>query len=376
MLWNWQQPDWPHFSYEESRLVGYDNRLLLGAGLLFGAFKHLGDEDKSYLTVDLISNEALKTSEIEGEYLDRDSLQSSIRRQFGLNSDNRKIPPAEQGIAQVMVDLYQGFQSPLSHATLFDWHVMLTNGRRDLKDIGRYRTHEEPMQIVSGPIHSPRIHFEAPPFAQVMPEMGEFIAWFNATSPNGKSPLPALVRAGIAHLYFVSIHPFEDGNGRIGRAIAEKALAQCLGQPTLIAIAHMIERNKKAYYAALEQANKNNEITVWLIYFADTVLSAQGYTQVRLEFLIKKAKLYDRLRDQLNIRQQKVLARMFREGPEGFKGGLSAEKYISISGATRPTATRDLQDLVSKGALLRRGERKHTRYYLKLEGEMSEPSNH
>jgi Fic family protein len=368
MIWNWQRPDWPHFNYNESGLVGYDNRLLLSAGLLFGAFKYLDDKEKSQLTVELISNEALKTSEIEGEYLDRDSLQSSIRRQFGLISDNRKIPPAEYGIAQVMVDLYQSFQSPLSHANLFDWHAMLTNGRRDLKDIGRYRTHQEPMQIVSGPIHSPRIHFEAPPSAQVMPEMEEFITWFNVTDPTGKSPLPALIRAGIAHLYFESIHPFEDGNGRIGRAIAEKALAQCLGQPTLIAIAHMIERNKKDYYTALEQANKNNEITAWLIYFAETVLNAQSYTQVRIEFLINKAKLYDRLRGQINTRQEKVLSRMFREGPEGFKGGLSADNYLGITGTTRPTATRDLQDLVLKGVLLRTGERKHTRYYLNLEG--------
>jgi Fic family protein len=367
MVWNWQQPDWPHFRYEAISLVGFDNRLLLGAGLLFGAFRHLDEHEKSQLTIELISNEALKTSEIEGEYLDRDSLQSSIRRQFGLVSDNRKIPPAEQGIAQVMVDLYQAFQSPLSHATLFNWHSMLMNGRRDLHDIGQYRTHQEPMQIVSGRIHSPRIHFEAPPSRQVMIEMEVFIAWFNVTAPNGTSPLPALVRAGIAHLYFESIHPFEDGNGRIGRAIAEKALAQCLGQPTLIAIAHIIERNRKTYYSALEQANKNNEITGWLGYFAETVLSAQNYTQVRLEFLIKKAKLYDRLRGQLNVRQEKVLSRMFREGPEGFLGGLSAENYLSITGTTRPTATRDLQDLVVKAALTRTGERKHTRYYLNLE---------
>lgn len=138
-----------------------------------------------------------------------------------------------------------------------------------------------------------------------------------------------------------------------------------------IASAHTIERNQKAYYTALEQANKNNEITAWLIYFADTVLSAQSYTQVRLEFLIKKAKLYDRLRGQLNTRQEKALTRIFREGPEGFKGGLSAENYLSITGTTRPTVTRDLQDLVIKGALTRTGERKHTRYSLNLESNYS-----
>lgn len=367
MKWNWQQLDWPYFSYDKSRIDEFERRLLLGAGLLFGAFKHLDEENKRQLTIELISNEALKTSEIEGEYLDRDSLQSSICRQFGLNTDNRKISPAEQGIAEVMVDLYRGFEAPLSHAMLFEWHKMLTNGRRDLKDIGRYRTHSEPMQIVSGAIYAPKVHFEAPPSSQMMLEMERFIAWFNDSAPKGKKLLPALLRAGIAHLYFVSIHPFEDGNGRIGRAIAEKALAQCLGQPTLIAIAYTIERNKKAYYEALERANRRNEITDWLIYFADMVITAQGYTQTWVEFLIKKAKLHDRLRGQLNPRQEKALDRMFREGPEGFKGRLSAEKYISITGASRATATRDLQDLVGKGALVRTGERKHTRYHLNLD---------
>jgi len=367
MMWNWQQPDWPNFNYDKSLIDDFEKQLLLGAGLLFGAFKHLNEEDKRQLTIELISNEALKTSEIEGEYLDRDSLQSSIRRQFGLIADNRKISPAEQGIAEMMVNVYRSFEAPLSHAMLLEWHKMLTNGRRDLNDIGRYRTHSEPMQIVSGAIYAPKVHFEAPPSSQMMAEMERFIDWFNATASNGTTPLPTLLRAAIAHLYFVSIHPFEDGNGRIGRAIAEKALAQCLGQPTLIAIAYAIERDKKTYYSALERANKQNEITAWLIYFAKTVINAQSYTATWVDFLIKKAKLYDRLRGQINPRQEKALTRMFQEGPDGFTGGLNAEKYIGITGAPRATATRDLQDLVSKGALLRHGERKHTRYFLSLE---------
>lgn len=366
MPWNWQQADWPRFTYDKTRLKEPEARLLLGAGLWFGAFKHLNEDDKSQLTVELISNEALKTSEIEGEYLDRDSLQSSIRRQFGLVTDNRRISPAEQGIAEVMVDLYRAFEAPITHEMLFGWHRMLTLGRRDLKDIGRYRTHPEPMQVVSGPVHAPKVHFEAPPSARMQVEMDAFIAWFNSTAPNGVTPRPALTRAGIAHLYFESIHPFEDGNGRIGRVIAEKALAQCLGQPTLIALADTIGRHKKAYYAALEQANKDTEITDWLVYFADMLQEAQHQTQRRIEFLIEKAKLYERLRGQLNPRQEKVLARMFREGPDGFKGGLSAENYISITQTSPATATRDLQDLVSKGALIRTGERRHTRYFLRL----------
>jgi len=361
MLWNWQQPDWPHFKYNTSKLISFESQFLKGEGLLLGAFSHLSEEDKKILTIDIISNEALKTSEIEGEYLNRDSVQSSIRRQFGLQTDGRKSSPAEQGISEMMVDVYRTFQEPLSHKMLFSWHEMVMKGRRDLESFGEYRTHGEAMQILSGASYNPKIHFEAPPSERVEGEMDQFIKWFNGP-PQGEKE--SLSRAGVAHLYFESIHPFEDGNGRIGRALAEKALAQSFGEPTLIALSYTIEKHKKAYYQALENANKSNEITEWLLYFAQTVLEAQHYTKTYIEFLIGKTKLYDKLRGHLNERQEKVLARLFREGPEGFKGGLSAENYISITKTSRATATRDLQDLVSLGALTKKGERKHTRYFL------------
>jgi Fic family protein len=166
----------------------------------------------------------------------------------------------------------------------------------------------------------------------------------------------------------VSIHPFEDGNGRIGRALAEKSLAQNLNQPTLIALAYTIESARKAYYAALERNNKDIEITDWLLYFADTVIEAQRNTIKRVDFYVAKAKLYEILRGRLNERQEKVLARMFREGINGFKGGLSAENYISIAKTSRATATRDLQDLLRKGALTKTGELRHTRYHLNISG--------
>ena len=220
-------------------------------------------------------------------------------------------------------------------------------------------------------MHAPKVHFEAPPSDRMAEEIDAFIAWFNRTAPKRASPLSALTRAGMAHLYFECIHPFEDGNGRIGRALAEKALAQCLGQPTLLALADTIGRHKKAYYDALEQANTDNEITGWLVYFAQMLLEAQAQTQARIEFLIAKARLYDRLSGQLNSRQEKVLARMFREGPDGFTGGLSAENYIRITQTSAATATRDLHDLVQKGALTRVGERRYTRYYLNLAGHSS-----
>jgi Fic family protein len=196
--------------------------------------------------------------------------------------------------------------------------------------------------------------------------MKAFVKWFNHTAPHSRHPLPSLTRAGIAHLHFVSIHPFEDGNGRIARALSEKALAQSLRQPTLLALAYTIERKRRAYYLALEQANKSNEISDWLTYFADIVLEAQVNTIRRVEFYIAKARFYDRLRDRLNDRQAKVIARLFREGVDGFEGGLSAENYISITRVSRATATRDLQDLVEKGALLRSGALRHTRYALNI----------
>ena len=366
MRWNWQQHDWPKFTWQKSRLAQAEQQFLVGAGTLVGALKHLDGEQRDQITIEAISTEAVTTSEIEGETLDRASVQSSIRRQFGLQADDRRVGPAEQGIAEMMVDLYRSFAAPLSNEMFFSWHQMLVSGRRDLKDVGRYRTSGDPMQVVSGAIYEPKVHFEAPPSSRVKSEMQRFIAWFNRTGPGSAEPLPALTRAGISHLYFECIHPFEDGNGRIGRALAEKSLAQSLGQPTLTALAATILAKSKSYYEALEAANKKNEITAWLAWFAGVAIEAQRRTTALVEFLIDKAKLLDRLRGQLNQRQEKALLRMLREGSDGFAGGLSASKYISITGASPATATRDLVELVTMGALIRTGERKHTRYQLAI----------
>ncbi len=366
MRWNWQQPDWPKFTWQKARLAKAEQRFLIGAGTLVGAVKHLDGEERDQITIEAISTEAVTTSEIEGEILDRASVQSTIRRQFGLQADNRRVRPAERGIAEMTVDLYRSFAAPLSSEMLFAWHRMVVSGRRDLKDVGHYRTSREPMQVVSGAIHAPKVHFEAPPSSRVNPEMKEFITWFNRTGPGGADPLPALTRAGIAHIYFESIHPFEDGNGRIGRALAEKALAQGLGQPTLTALAATILARRVSYYHALEAANKRNELTAWLAWFAGVAIEAQQRTTAMVEFLIEKAKLLDRLRGRLNPRQERALLRMLREGPGGFEGGLSASKYSTITDASPATATRDLVDLVAMGALIRIGELKHTRYQLAI----------
>lgn len=366
MRWNWQQRDWPEFTWDQSRLAKAEERFLLDGGVFLGTVRHLAAEDRDRIVVEAMSDEAVTTSEIEGERLNRDSVQSSIRRQLGLASDHRRVRPAEQGISEMMVDLFRHYAGPLDERTLSAWHRMAMKGRTDLSDIGRYRTHAEPMQVVSGAVYEPTIHFEAPPSKRVAKEMRRFLAWFNETSAKGRTPLPVLTRAGIAHLYFESIHPFEDGNGRMGRAIAEKVLAQGLGQPSLTALAVTILAHRKEYYDALEAANKRNEITDWLAWFAGITLEARQRTLAQVEFVLDKARLLDRFRDDLNARQLAVLLRMLREGPEGFKGGLSAGNYAKISKASAATATRDLADMVERGALTRTGEKKHTRYHVPI----------
>tara|TARA_B100001248_G_scaffold262604_1_gene259940 strand:+ start:4843 stop:5946 length:1104 start_codon:yes stop_codon:yes gene_type:complete len=367
MTWNWQQKDWPHFRYDAKIVADLERQFYQNSGHLLGTYQHVNKEDKDTLTVALISDEALKTSEIEGEFLDRYSVQSSIRRHLGLTNDTSKILPAEDGIAKVIVDLYRNYEEPLTHEILFTWHRLITQGRRDLEFVGQYRAHGDPMQVISGAVHKPKIHFEAPPSSSIPQEMKTFITWFNESAPSGTHPLPALTRASIAHLYFVCIHPFEDGNGRIGRAIAEKALAQCLSAPSLIALSLTIQKNKKAYYDNLEKANKSNEVSGWLHYFSSTLVQAQQSAQEWVNFLIQKTKLYDQFKDQLNPRQAKALARIFQEGPEGFQGGLSASNYKAITKAPHATVTRDLKDLVEQGIFKQTGTFKSTRYHLVLE---------
>jgi len=276
-------------------------------------------------------------------------------------------------MAEMMLDLYDNSDIRLSHQELFEWHRMIMRDRQDIRDLGQYRSHPDPMQIVSGPIHDRTVHFEAPPSSTVKPEMDQFLDWFNATGPGRGGALPSVTRAGIAHLYFESIHPFEDGNGRIGRAISEKALAQGSSQPVCTALAETIQIRGQDYYRMLAQSNKRMDVTDWLLWFSATVIEARRRTIARIDFVIEKTRFLDRLRGQLNDRQEKVLLRMLREGPEGFTGGLSAGNYMTIAKTSTATTTRDLRDLVEKEALVRVGERKHARYNLAIASQPVTP---
>ena len=359
-MWIWENKNWHRFTYDRSVLTAAEKSWLKKTGEGIGAFKCVPDDDKDALKIELITDEATKTAEIEGQILNRNSVQSSLRKQMGLSVEQKNIPPAEYGIASMMTDLYESFDKPLNNETLFRWNKLLMNGRTNQVVAGAYRTGTEPMQIVAGNYYDRRVYYEAPPSDRVPEEMRRFIEWFNDSKE-----MNALERAGIAHLYFVLIHPFDDGNGRISRALAEKALSQSLGQPALTGLATTINADRKKYYAALE-AVKSQNITQWMVYFAETVLSAQEHTLQKIDFVIEKTKLYDRIRDRLNERQDKAIKRMFQEGLSGFKGGLSADNYMKITGASPATATRDLADLVDKKALYKTGELRHTRYFLNL----------
>jgi len=364
--WNWQLKEWPNFQWDQGKMARAEKLFTEGAGVVAGALKHMPSNDQRLLSIELMSTEALDTSEIEGEYLNRDSVQSSICRELGLKADKQNATPAEAGVAEMMVGLYKTLTEPLTESPLFSWHQMLMQGRHDLDQISSYRTHVESMQIVSGPDYDRKIHYEAPPSVQVPKEMATLLKWFQDTSPAGKTPLPIVTRAAIAHIWFESIHPFEDGTGRIGRVIAAKALAQGFSSPTITVLAKVFLKRRKEYYSSLNAASKSLEITPWILWFAAVVIEAQRNTLAYIDFIINKKKLLDALGDQLNPRQEKVLLRMLKEGPDGFTGGLSAANYRSLTGATTASTTRDLQDLVKKSALTRVGSRKSTRYFLAM----------
>ncbi len=354
--YNWQQEDWPHFTFS---LVTVEDSLLLIAeklGRVSGILDGLPAETQQNVVIDCLLSEAIKTSEIEGEYPNRKDVLSSIRKNLGLQDSCVHLKDkSAAGLGELMTDVRSTYSKPLTEEKLFAWHKMLLRENKKLV-AGQWRTHKEPMQVISGTIGKENVHYEAPPSSKVSKEMKQFIQWFNDTAPGGKKELKkAPVRAAIAHLYFETIHPFEDGNGRIGRAIAEKALAQTLGRPVVLSLSKTMQANKNNYYASLEKAQRSNEITPWIEYFVQTVLTAQSEVEIQIEFTLKKTQFFDRFHEQLNDRQMVVVRRMLEEGTKGFEGGMNAKKYMGLTGTSKATATRDLQHLLEIGAFVLAG---------------------
>ncbi len=362
MIYNWQQPDWTDFKYNISEVMAIIDDFIALVGKVYGMFDRLTKQDQTEITIDFLVNEVIKTSEIEGEYLHRESVKNSIRRNLGFTVDKKLIvDPAAEGMANMMVHVREKFSEPLSEQMLFDWHREMMRGNKLDITIGYWRTHLEPMQIISGSVGREKVHFEAPPSKDVPHEMNKFIEWFNTSEKTITTPL---VRSGISHLYFESIHPFQDGNGRIGRAISDKAISQDLGYPVLFNLSKTVESKRNEYYHNLNTSSKTNDISQWLKYFIKTVYQSQIEAQQEIEFVLKKTKFFDHWQKQLNPRQIRVIQRIFQEGTKGFKGGMNAKKYMGITKTSKATATRDMQDLKRKGIFQSIGGGRNTRYNL------------
>jgi Fic family protein len=308
---NWQRSDWPNFRYDLTTIYEILLSIAEKAGLIHGKLAHLDEKLQTEALVNLMVEEAVKTSEIEGEYISRPDVRSSIKNKLGLSHKGTPVHDKRaHGVVEMTFDVRESFKQPLTESTLFEWHLMLLPNLR----IASWRTHEEPMQIISGHHGKWVVHYEAPPSKNVPNEMEQFIRWFNDTTPGKPQAIKfAPVRAAIAYLYFESIHPFEDGNGRIGRAIAEKALSQGVGYPVILSLSQAIESNKKDYYDALHCASKTNEITAWIYYFANVVLTAQYEVETQINFILKKSIFFDKYKDELNERQLKVVRRMLQK---------------------------------------------------------------
>ncbi|MCG8092213.1 MAG: Fic family protein [Candidatus Thiodiazotropha endolucinida] len=355
MRWIWQQSDWPGFCYDELALERRELEFRLNSERLAGRFDALPMASQEDATIGLMLSEAIKTSAIEGEDLDRESVRSSLL--FLITSDTLPENSDQKagGAASLLVDVRKNWQTPLSHDLLGKWQSMAVPEQRYMPILrGAYRNDPSPMQIVSGPYGREKVHYEAPPATQVPDEMARFIDWYNQASLlSGDKTISGIARAGIAHLWFEVIHPFDDGNGRVGRAISDHALSQSLGYPTTACLATAIEADKKTYYLQLENTSRGSlEINVWLDYFADTIIKAQEIAREEVDFVLAKTRFYEAYGNQLNDRQARMVSRVFAEGRKGFEGGITTRKYEAITKCPNRTASRDLSDLVAKGIII------------------------
>ena len=362
--WIWQHPDWPAFQWDEKALIAPLSRARLKQGRLLGLLSLLDTGLSSETRAQILVDECLNTSAIEGERFDIDAIRSSVARHLGLPTAGLPAPPrAVDGLVDLLLDATGRFAEPLSTERLFGWQAALfPTGYSGLYPVrtGELRG-DEPMRVVSGGAGREKVHFEAPPRKRLDRELEGFLAWF-AMSP---ASLDGLLRAGIAHLWFITLHPFEDGNGRLARAITDMALCQDEGQALrMFSLSAQIMRNREAYYAALETTQRGGlDVTAWLAWFLVEVAAACDRSETAVGRVVAKARFW--LRHQgtpLNERQRKALNRLLDAGTGGFEGGMNTRKYASLTKTSRATAYRELADLVAKGCLVQIGDGRSTGY--------------
>jgi len=367
----WQHSNWPRFEYDLLEIQDLLYEYARESSALQGGFAQIPKNIQTDTIIDLMVSEALNTSEIEGEKFNPEEIRSSIKKELGLATTKLPKDLKTIGISKLMILVRKTFNKPLNKNMLFKWHEMIMSGTTPyfIGEIGEWRDSLEPMQIISGPIGREKVHFEAPPSDKLEKEMKQFIRWFNKTDPKkSQEKMPGPVRAAITHLYFESIHPFSDGNGRIGRALSEKALSQELNKPVLLSLSATIQHNKKQYYQALSQASRSNsfsslDITEWINFFVKTVYEAQLNAKEQINFVFQKTKFWSKYQSLLNDRQQEILERMLQAGPSKFEGGMQTKKYMKLTECSKATATRDLLELLKLGCLKKLpGSGRNTRY--------------
>jgi len=363
-MYNWQIEKWAEFVYNEEIISSNALKFAELSGEIFGVFKTFNSAKQQNEILDIMISEAVKTSEIEGEMLSREDVRSSFLKKLGLSTIKNIKDKRAENIAFLMWEVRTNFQEKLTEKMLKNWHAMLFNNSKYI-NAGIYRKGEEAMQIVSGAWGKEKVHYEAPPSVRVPQEMKNFVNWYNKFKPNGNIQ-KIIIKTAITHLYFESIHPFEDGNGRIGRALIEKCLSESLERQIIMSISQMIEKNRNKYYAELNKVQTTLEINSWLLYFSQLLIDAQQNALEILDFSVKKTQFFDKHKKIMNDRQTKAINKMLDAGKDGFEGGMTAKKYISIAKTTKATATRDLQELVENGVLLQNLAGRSTSYMLNL----------
>ena len=370
--WIWQSPHWPTLSYDLERLTEPLRRARTEYGRLFGKAEMISADELTRVEREVWSSEAVSTAAIEGETLDLVSVRSSVGRRLGITADFIAVPRNVEGLLDVMESAAADWDSELTGERLCRWQgALFPEGGSALRAMatGKYRSYDDPMKIVSGPVGREKVHYVAPPSAGVRAEMHSFLEWFNRSR---STSLDGVLRAGLAHVWFESIHPLEDGNGRIGRAIVDMALAQDARRPTrLHGISIELRRRQSDYYAALNQAQRGaGDVTAWLQWFTLVFADAcQASAELIAESLVRARFWSDHKHAAINQRQRKVLNKMLDAGPGRFEGGLTQRKYAAMTGISPATAWRDIEDILKKGMITQgQGAGRATYYNLAIPG--------
>lgn len=357
----WQSKNWPNFNWDADKLIDPLSRISHKQGQLNGIMSLLGFESQSNAQLDAMTDELVSSSQIEGVPLNPQSVRSSIGRRLGIDDDGFLASDHYvEGLVDVMMDAVNNSSNALSEERFFSWHsALFPTGRSGMYRIavGKWREGVEPMQVVSGAMGKEKVHFQAPASQDIPEEMAKFLSWLNSTNLN-----PILL-AAIAHLWFITIHPFDDGNGRICRTITDMILSRADSDKVrYYSMSAEINRHKKQYYEVLESSQKGNlDITEWLLWFCSTLEAAIDNTLSKVSRTVEKSKYWDEFRhEEINERQRKVINRLW----DGFDGKLTSSKWAKICSCSQDTAQRDISDLIKRNMLRDSGEGGRSKNYL------------